>query len=47
MILSRLSFTVGAIIIAASYSVPQMIVGRLVLGVGVGGECSGISGRND
>lgn len=31
------SFTAGAIIIAASYSVPQIIVGRLVLGVGVGG----------
>lgn len=30
------SFTVGAVIIAASYSVPQMIVGRLILGVGVG-----------
>lgn len=32
----RDSFTIGAIIIAASYSVPQMIVGRLILGVGVG-----------
>jgi MFS family permease len=30
------SFTVGAIVIASSYSVPQMIVGRLILGVGVG-----------
>jgi len=31
------SFTAGAVIIAASYSVGQIIVGRLVLGVGVGG----------
>lgn len=31
------SFTIGAVIIAASYSVAQMIVGRIVLGVGVGG----------
>lgn len=31
------SFTLGAIIIACSYSVPQMIVGRVILGVGVGG----------
>jgi SP family myo-inositol transporter-like MFS transporter 13 len=30
-------FTAGAVIIAASYSVGQIIVGRLVLGVGVGG----------
>lgn len=30
------SFTVGAIVIASSYSVPQIIVGRLILGVGVG-----------
>jgi SP family myo-inositol transporter-like MFS transporter 13 len=30
-------FTAGAILIAASYGVPQMIVGRIVLGVGVGG----------
>ncbi|WVQ68693.1 uncharacterized protein L199_006902 [Kwoniella botswanensis] len=29
-------FTIGAIIICASYSVPQMIVGRAVLGLGVG-----------
>jgi len=33
----KTSFTAGAIIIAASYSVPQIIVGRIVLGVGVGG----------
>jgi hypothetical protein len=31
------SFTAGAIIIASSYSVAQIIIGRLVLGVGVGG----------
>lgn len=31
------SFTIGAILIAASYSVAQIIVGRLVLGFGVGG----------
>ncbi|WWC65531.1 uncharacterized protein I303_108149 [Kwoniella dejecticola CBS 10117] len=37
MALADFAFTIGAIIIAASYSVPQMIVGRLVLGVGVGG----------
>ncbi|AFR95267.1 MFS transporter, SP family, solute carrier family 2 (myo-inositol transporter), member 13 [Cryptococcus neoformans C23] len=37
MIISDFAFTAGAIIIAASYSVPQIIVGRLVLGVGVGG----------
>ncbi|WRT69342.1 uncharacterized protein IL334_006326 [Kwoniella shivajii] len=37
MALADLFFTAGAIIIAASYSVPQMIVGRLILGVGVGG----------
>lgn len=30
-------FTAGAVIIAASYSVGQIVVGRLVLGVGVGG----------
>ncbi|WVO22870.1 uncharacterized protein IAS62_004213 [Cryptococcus decagattii] len=37
MVISDIAFTAGAIIIAASFSVPQMIVGRLVLGVGVGG----------
>ena len=31
------SFTIGAVLIAASYSLPQIIVGRLVLGLGVGG----------
>jgi hypothetical protein len=34
---SRIRFTIGAVIIAASYSVPQMVFGRLVLGLGVGG----------
>lgn len=29
-------FVVGAVIICASYSVPQIIVGRLILGLGVG-----------
>lgn len=29
-------FTVGAVLIAASYSYPQLVVGRLVLGFGVG-----------
>jgi SP family myo-inositol transporter-like MFS transporter 13 len=37
MALSDIAFTIGAIIIAASFSVAQMIVGRIVLGVGVGG----------
>ena len=32
-----LSFTVGAVIIASSYSVGQIVAGRLVLGFGVGG----------
>jgi len=32
-----ISFTAGAIIIATSYSVGQIITGRVVLGVGVGG----------
>jgi hypothetical protein len=31
------SFTAGAVIIASSYSVPQIIFGRLIKGVGVGG----------
>lgn len=31
------SFTIGAVLIAASYSLPQIIVGRVVLGLGVGG----------
>ncbi|KAK6909914.1 hypothetical protein I203_103940 [Kwoniella mangroviensis CBS 8507] len=30
-------FTVGAVLIASSYSLGQIIVGRLILGVGVGG----------
>ncbi|WVF72568.1 hypothetical protein IAT40_007385 [Kwoniella sp. CBS 6097] len=30
-------FTVGAVLIASSYSLAQIIVGRIVLGVGVGG----------
>ena len=29
-------FTVGAVVQAASYSVPQMVVGRLIVGFGVG-----------
>ncbi|KAI5476111.1 MFS transporter, SP family, solute carrier family 2 (myo-inositol transporter), member 13 [Pseudohyphozyma bogoriensis] len=37
MVVSDIAFTLGAVIIASSYSVPQIIVGRLVLGVGVGG----------
>ncbi|KAK7701294.1 myo-inositol transporter [Diaporthe eres] len=37
MAIADIAFTIGAVIIAASYSVAQMIVGRLVLGVGVGG----------
>ena len=37
MAIADVFFTAGAIIIAASYSVAQIIVGRLVLGVGVGG----------
>lgn len=31
------SFTAGAIIIASSFSLGQLIAGRLILGVGVGG----------
>lgn len=31
------SFTLGAIVISSSYSVGQMVAGRLILGVGVGG----------
>ncbi|RSH91581.1 hypothetical protein EHS25_009880 [Saitozyma podzolica] len=37
MAIADIAFTAGAIIIASSFSVPQIIVGRLVLGVGVGG----------
>ncbi|OWZ74777.1 MFS transporter, SP family, solute carrier family 2 (myo-inositol transporter), member 13 [Cryptococcus neoformans var. grubii Br795] len=37
ILISDVFFTVGAVIIASSYSVPQIIVGRIVLGVGVGG----------
>lgn len=32
-----ISFTIGAILIAASYGLAQFIIGRIVLGVGVGG----------
>lgn len=31
------SFTIGSVICASSYSVAQIIVGRLILGLGVGG----------
>lgn len=37
MAIADVFFTVGAVLIACSYSVAQMIVGRLILGVGVGG----------
>jgi SP family myo-inositol transporter-like MFS transporter 13 len=37
MQLTETSFTIGAILIASSFSVAQIITGRLVLGVGVGG----------
>jgi MFS transporter, SP family, solute carrier family 2 (myo-inositol transporter), member 13 len=37
LLISDLFFTAGAIIIASSFSLAQLIVGRLVLGVGVGG----------
>lgn len=37
MAIADIFFTIGAIIIACSYSVAQMVVGPLVLGVGVGG----------
>ncbi|WVQ78915.1 hypothetical protein IAT38_001006 [Cryptococcus sp. DSM 104549] len=37
ILISDVFFTVGAVLIASAYSVPQMIVGRIVLGVGVGG----------
>ncbi|WVQ84770.1 hypothetical protein IAT38_006927 [Cryptococcus sp. DSM 104549] len=35
--ISDICFTIGAVLIASSYSVAQMIVGRIVLGFGVGG----------
>ena len=31
------SFTIGAIVIASSYSLGQMVAGRLIMGFGVGG----------
>ncbi|KAJ5798368.1 uncharacterized protein N7503_007664 [Penicillium pulvis] len=37
LLISDLFFTAGAIIIASSFSLGQLIAGRLVLGVGVGG----------
>lgn len=37
LLISDLFFTVGAIIIASAFSYAQLTVGRLVLGVGVGG----------
>ncbi|OXB33635.1 hypothetical protein LQV05_001628 [Cryptococcus neoformans] len=40
ILIADVFFTVGAVLIAASYSVPQMIVGRIVLGVGVGGAAA-------
>ncbi|KIR68153.1 MFS transporter, SP family, solute carrier family 2 (myo-inositol transporter), member 13 [Cryptococcus bacillisporus CA1873] len=37
LLISDLFFTAGAIIIASSFSLGQLIAGRLILGVGVGG----------
>ncbi|OXG99960.1 MFS transporter, SP family, solute carrier family 2 (myo-inositol transporter), member 13 [Cryptococcus neoformans] len=37
ILISDVFFTIGAVLIASSYSVPQMIVGRIILGIGVGG----------
>ncbi|WWC61260.1 uncharacterized protein I303_103841 [Kwoniella dejecticola CBS 10117] len=37
MLISDFFFTVGSIIIASSYSLGQLIVGRIIVGVGVGG----------
>ncbi|KAL2032277.1 hypothetical protein VTO58DRAFT_105449 [Aureobasidium pullulans] len=37
LLISDLFFTAGAIVIAFSFSLAQLIVGRLILGVGVGG----------
>lgn len=37
LLISDLFFTAGAIVIASSFSLAQLIVGRLILGVGVGG----------
>jgi len=37
LLVSDLFFTAGAIVIASSFSLSQLIVGRLILGVGVGG----------
>ncbi|ODN77197.1 hypothetical protein L202_05719 [Cryptococcus amylolentus CBS 6039] len=37
ILISDVFFTIGALIIASSYSLGQMIAGRIILGVGVGG----------
>ncbi|WVW79044.1 hypothetical protein I302_101007 [Kwoniella bestiolae CBS 10118] len=37
LFIADIFFTLGAVLIASSYSLAQIIVGRLVLGVGVGG----------
>ncbi|KAJ6090415.1 hypothetical protein N7486_009230 [Penicillium sp. IBT 16267x] len=37
LLIADLFFTIGAIVIASSFSLGQLIAGRLVLGVGVGG----------
>ncbi|OXC62367.1 hypothetical protein AYX13_06986 [Cryptococcus neoformans] len=37
LLISDIFFTLGAVLIACSYSLPQIIVGRVVLGLGVGG----------
>ncbi|KAL7424987.1 hypothetical protein Q5752_000674 [Cryptotrichosporon argae] len=37
LFVSDVCFTIGAILIASSYSIAQIVVGRLVLGLGVGG----------
>lgn len=40
ILIADVFFTVDTVLTAASYSVPQMIVGRIVLGVGVGGAAA-------
>ncbi|WVQ77301.1 hypothetical protein IAR50_006985 [Cryptococcus sp. DSM 104548] len=40
ILISDLFFTIGAVVIASSYSLGQIIAGRLILGIGVGGAAT-------
>ncbi|TYJ53298.1 hypothetical protein B9479_006062 [Cryptococcus floricola] len=40
ILISDVFFTIGAVVIASSYSLGQMIAGRLILGIGVGGAAA-------